>query len=69
MFDSPSGDVNFVLLGSKPVAQVRLKKKKSLFPLFCWFLNYVISFLMFVNDGNKGLISHYLMKGHHFSFL
>lgn len=22
-----------------------------------------------VNDGNKGLISHYLMKGHHLSFL
>lgn len=70
MFDSPSEDVSLMLLGSKQVTQVRLKKK-CLFPLFCWIFNYVISFLMLVcvNDGNKGLISHYLMTGHHFSFL
>lgn len=31
MFDTPSGDVNLMLLGSKPVAQVRLKKRSAYF--------------------------------------
>lgn len=44
MFDSPSGDVNPVLLGSKPVAQVRLKKRSAYFLYSAEFLITSLAF-------------------------